>query len=195
MFTLLSDHQIESNNQFNFQRISYYGWRLGCTSPAKNKDLHFEKEILVYSIFVVISFRFRSQQFCGSFHNGFSQAIPSTQQLQTVQAALLSPVHTQSPNGQVPMSLPPSAAIQPAQLIEYNGVPTIVFGGGLCEQLYYSPPPSFVPASPTLSPGSAMPPSFAFSQSVALPPTPPFHSLSGQQFFSPTIEIIAQPQI
>lgn len=136
-----------------------------------------------------------SQQFCGSFANGFSQAIPSNQQLQTVQAALLSPVHPQSPNGQVPMSLPPPAAIQPAQLIEYNGVPTIVFGGGLYEQIYYSPPPSFVPASPTLSPASTVPPSFAFTQSVAPPPTPPFHSLNGQQFFPPTIEIIAQPQI
>lgn len=130
-----------------------------------------------------------SQQFPSTFPSGFSQMIATNQQFQNV-PALVSTVQPQSPNGQVPISLPPSA-VQPVQLIEYNGVPTIVLGPTY-DQFYYSPPPSFVP-SPTLS-ASSMPPSFTF-QSMA-PPTPPYHSLNSQQFFPPLVEIItSQPQI
>lgn len=135
---------------------------------------------------IVMSFLFRSQQFPGNFLAGFSQTIQNNQQLQSV--PLVCPV-PQSPNGQIPASLPPS--VQPIQLIEYNGVPTIVFGA-MYDQLYYSPPHSYVP-SPTL-PSSSVAAAFTY-QTVAPAQTPPFNSLNGQQFFPAHVEIIGQPQI
>lgn len=109
----------------------------------------------------------------------------ASQQLQTI--PLASPV-PQSPNAvQMPASIP-TAAVQPIQLIEYNGVPTILFGG-MYDQLYYSPPPSYV-SSPTL-PASSVATSFTY-QTVA-PQTPPFNLLNGQQFFP--VEIMGQPQL
>lgn len=127
----------------------------------------------------------RSQPFASSFTNGFSAGFPA-QQLQSV--PLISPV-PQSPNGQIP-SMQPS--VQPLQLIEYNGVPTLVFGT-VYDTVYYSPPPSYVP-SPTL-PANSMAPSFTY-QTVA-PPTPPLStpSLHGQHFFPTHVELIGQPQI
>lgn len=132
-------------------------------------------------MFVLI---FRSQHFPSNFTTGFSAQIP-TQQLQTL--PLMSPV-PQSPNGQIPSM---QSTVQPIQLIEYNGVPTIVFGA-VYDQLYYSPPPSYVP-SPTL-PASSIAPSFSY-QAVA-PQTPPLNggSLNGQHFFPTHVEIIGQPQ-
>lgn len=126
-----------------------------------------------------------SQQFLSNFSTGFSQPI-QTQQLQTV--PLVSPV-PQSPNGQIPSGMPPG--VQPIQLIEYNGVPTILFSTAVYDQLYYSPPPSYVP-SPTL-PATSVATSFTY-QTVA-PQTPPFNSLNGQQFFPTHLEIIGQPQL
>ncbi|KAL9962216.1 hypothetical protein ACROYT_G031298 [Oculina patagonica] len=125
-----------------------------------------------------------SQQFATNFTNGFSAQIPA-QQIQTV--PLVSPV-PQSPNGQIPSMQP---TIQPIQLIEYNGVPTIVFGA-VYDQLYYSTQPSYVP-SPTLPP-TTIAPSFTY-QAVA-PQTPPLNggSLTGQHFFPTHVEIIGQPQ-
>ena len=131
-------------------------------------------------------FSFRSQHFPGNFSAGFSQTIQNNQQLQSV--PLVSPV-PQSPNGQMPASLPHS--VQPIQLIEYNGIPTIVFGA-MYDQLYYSPPPSYVP-SPTLPPSSVAT-TFTY-QTVAPAQTPPLNSLNGQQFFPAHLEIIGQPQI
>ncbi len=127
---------------------------------------------------------YRSQQFATNFTNGFSAQIPA-QQIQTV--PLVSPV-PQSPNGQIPSMQP---TIQPIQLIEYNGVPTIVFGA-VYDQLYYSTQPSYVP-SPTLPP-TTIAPSFTY-QAVA-PQTPPLNggSLTGQHFFPTHVEIIGQPQ-
>lgn len=132
-------------------------------------------------MFVLI---YRSQQFPTNFSNGYSAQIP-TQQIQTM--PLVSPV-PQSPNGQVPCMQP---TVQPIQLIEYNGVPAILFGA-VYDQLYYSTPPSYVP-SPTL-PASTIAPSFTY-QTVA-PQTPPLNggSLSGQHFFPTHLEIIGQPQ-
>jgi len=123
-------------------------------------------------------------QFPGSFSAGFSQTIQANQQLQSL--PLVSPV-PQSPNGQMP-SIPP--AVQPVQLIEYNGVPAILFGT-MYDQLYYSPPPSYVP-SPTL-PASSVATSFTY-QTLA-PQTPPFNSINGQQFFPAHVEIIGPPQL
>lgn len=125
-----------------------------------------------------------SHQYPGNFSTGFSTQIPA-QQIQTV--PLVSPV-PQSPNGQMPSMQP---TVQPVQLIEYNGVPTIVFGT-VYDQLYYSTPP-YVP-SPTL-PATTIAPSFTY-QTVA-PQTPPLNgcSLSGQHFFPTHVEIIGQPQL
>lgn len=127
----------------------------------------------------------RSHQFHSNFTNGFSAQIPA-QQLQTL--PLISPT-PQSPNGQIP-SMQPS--VQPVQLIEYNGVPTLVFGA-VYDTVYYSPPPSYVP-SPTL-PANSIAPSFTY-QTVA-PPTPPLNtaSIHGQHFFPTHVELIGQPQI
>lgn len=127
-----------------------------------------------------------SQQFPCNFSTGFSQPI-TAQPLQTV--SLLTP---QSPNGHIPASggIPPTAHA-PVQLIEYNGVPTIVFGTTMYDQIYYSPA-SYVP-SPTLSPPSSVATSFTY-QTVA-PQSPPFNSLNGQQFFPTHVEIIGQPQL
>lgn len=126
-----------------------------------------------------------SHQFHSNFTNGFSAQIPA-QQLQTL--PLISPT-PQSPNGQIP-SMQPS--VQPVQLIEYNGVPTLVFGA-VYDTVYYSPPPSYVP-SPTL-PANSIAPSFTY-QTVA-PPTPPLNtaSIHGQHFFPTHVELIGQPQI
>lgn len=100
----------------------------------------------------------------------------------------------QSPHGHIPASggIPPTASPAPVQLIEYNGVPTIVFGGTtMYDQVYYSPA-SYV-SSPTLSPPSSVATSFTY-QTVA-PQTPPFNSLIGQQFFPTHMEIMGQPQL
>lgn len=131
-------------------------------------------------------FFFRSQQFPCNFSTGFSQPI-TAQPLQTV--SLLTP---QSPNGHIPASggIPPTAT-GPVQLIEYNGVPTLVFGTTMYDHIYYSPA-SYVP-SPTLSPPSSVATSFTY-QTVA-PQSPPFNSLNGQQFFPTHVEIIGQPQL
>jgi len=126
----------------------------------------------------------RSHQYPGNFSTGFSTQIPA-QQIQTV--PLVSPV-PQSPNGQMPSMQP---TVQPIQLIEYNGVPTIVFGT-VYDQLYYSTPP-YVP-SPTL-PATTIAPSFTYQ--TVTPQTPPLNgcSLSGQHFFPTHVEIIGQPQL
>lgn len=126
---------------------------------------------------------YRSHQYPGNFSTGFNTQIPA-QQIQTV--PLVSPV-PQSPNAQIPSIQP---AVQPIQLIEYNGVPTIIFGT-VYDQLYYSSPP-YVP-SPTL-PVTTVSPSFTY-QTVA-PQTPPLNggSLCGQHFFPTHLEIIGQPQ-
>lgn len=124
----------------------------------------------------------RSHQYPGNFSTVFSTQIPA-QQIQTV--PLVSPV-PQSPNGQMPSMQP---AVQPIQLIEYNGVPTIVLG--TVYEPYYSTPP-YVP-SPTL-PATTIAPSFTYQ--TVTPQTPPLNggSLSGQHFFPTHVEIIGQPQ-
>lgn len=126
----------------------------------------------------------RSQHFSANYTNGFPAQIPA-QQIQTV--PLLSPV-PQSPNGQIP-SMQPS--VPPFQLIEYNGVPTLVFGA-VYDHPYYSTPTPYVP-SPTL-PLSTIASSFTY-QALA-PQTPPLNagSLNGQHFFPTHVELIGQPQ-
>lgn len=126
-----------------------------------------------------------SQPFPGNFPAGFSQTIQANQQVQPV-PALVTPV-PQSPNGQIPVSLPP--AVQPVQLIDYNGIPTLVFGA-MYDQFVFTLPTSYVP-SPT-PPASSVATTFTY-QTVA-PQTPPFSPLNGQQFFPPPVEIIGQPQ-
>lgn len=126
-----------------------------------------------------------SQPFPSNFTNGFSAGFPG-QQFQTV--PLISPV-PQSPNGQIPSM---QLSVQPVQLVEYNGVPTIVLGA-VYDTVYYSPPPSYVP-SPTLSANSVAP---SFTYQTIAPPTPPLSapSLQGQHFFPTHVELIGQPQI
>ena len=123
---------------------------------------------------------FSYQQFPGNFSAGFSaQTIQANQQVQPV-PALVTPV-PQSPNGQIPVSLPP--AVQPVQLVDYNGIPILVFGA-MYEQFFFTPSPT--------PPASSVATTFTY-QTVA-PQTPPFSPLNGQQFFPPPVEIIGQPQ-
>lgn len=166
-------------NSCNLRSVVSGGFQTGKLTFGLQKQLYVIRD---KQMFVLIC---RSHQYPGNFSTGFSTQIPA-QQIQTV--PLVSPV-PQSPNGQMPSMQPP---VQPIQLIEYNGVPPIVFGTVYDQgHGYYSAPP-YVP-SPTL-PATTIAPSFTY-QTVA-PQTPPLNggSLSGQHFFPTHVEIIGQLQ-